>query len=118
MFDFRRKEIFTVNPLRSVFVSALLLAPVVCSSAPAGSSSGGADGTATNSAGDSGAIKLAKAPQPDTKSAAAFQHIVIIFQENRTPDNLFHDPVLISRGADIASSGQNSQGPDDSANPD
>lgn len=36
-------------------------------------------------------------------------HVVIIFQENRTPDNLFHDPVLISRGADIASSGLNSQ---------
>jgi phospholipase C len=36
-------------------------------------------------------------------------HVVIIFQENRTPDNLFHDPVLISRGADIASSGMNSQ---------
>jgi phospholipase C len=36
-------------------------------------------------------------------------HIVVIFQENRTPDNLFHDPVLISRGADIASSGLNSQ---------
>src|SRR5579862_3902022 len=38
------------------------------------------------------------------------QHVVIIFQENRTPDNLFHDPVLISRGADIASSGTNSSG--------
>jgi phospholipase C len=38
------------------------------------------------------------------------QHIVIIFQENRTPDNLFQDPVLISRGADIASSGVNSKG--------
>jgi len=37
-------------------------------------------------------------------------HVVIIFQENRTPDNLFHDPVLISRGADIASSGRNSSG--------
>jgi phospholipase C len=37
-------------------------------------------------------------------------HVVIIFQENRTPDNLFHDPVLISRGADIASSGKNSLG--------
>jgi phospholipase C len=36
-------------------------------------------------------------------------HVVIIFQENRTPDNLFHDPVLINRGADIASSGLNSQ---------
>ncbi len=38
------------------------------------------------------------------------QHVVIIFQENRSADNLFHDPVLISRGADIASTGQNSQG--------
>jgi phospholipase C len=42
--------------------------------------------------------------------AAVIQHIVIIFQENRTPDNLFQDPVLIRRGADIASSGVNSLG--------
>ena len=42
--------------------------------------------------------------------AAVIQHIVIIFQENRTPDNLFQDPVLISRGADIKSSGVNSLG--------
>jgi phospholipase C len=42
--------------------------------------------------------------------AGKFQHIIIIFQENRTPDNLFHDPVLIQAGADIASSGQNSAG--------
>jgi phospholipase C len=42
--------------------------------------------------------------------AAVIQHIVIIFQENRTPDNLFQDPVLISRGADIASNGVNSLG--------
>jgi len=39
-----------------------------------------------------------------------FQHVVIIFQENRTPDNLFHDPVLIANGADIAGSGVNSSG--------
>ena len=43
-------------------------------------------------------------------TAAVIQHVVIIFQENRTPDNLFHDPVLIARGADIASSGKNSLG--------
>ena len=42
--------------------------------------------------------------------AGKFQHIVIVFQENRTPDNLFHDPVLIQAGADIASSGKNSAG--------
>jgi phospholipase C len=37
-------------------------------------------------------------------------HIVVIFQENRTPDNLFHDPALMAKGADIASSGVNSSG--------
>jgi len=42
-------------------------------------------------------------------TAATIQHIVIIFQENRTPDNLFQDPVLMGRGADIATSG-NAQG--------
>jgi phospholipase C len=41
---------------------------------------------------------------------AGIQHIVVIFQENRSTDNLFHDSVLISRGADIASSGLNSHG--------
>ena len=43
-------------------------------------------------------------------TAAVILHVVVIFQENRTPDNLFHDSVLISRGADIASSGINSLG--------
>ncbi len=38
------------------------------------------------------------------------QHVVIIFQENRTPDNLFQDPVLMGRGADIATSGVDSSG--------
>ncbi|HEV2395739.1 MAG TPA: alkaline phosphatase family protein [Candidatus Sulfotelmatobacter sp.] len=42
--------------------------------------------------------------------AGKFQHVVIIFQENRSTDNLFHDPVLIARGADIATSGINSKG--------
>lgn len=37
-------------------------------------------------------------------------HVVIIVQENRTPDNLFQDPVLIARGADIAQSGVDSRG--------
>jgi len=43
-------------------------------------------------------------------SSGKIQHVVVIFQENRTPDNLFHDPVLIARGADIASSGVDSSG--------
>jgi phospholipase C len=38
------------------------------------------------------------------------QHVVVIFQENRTPDNLFQDPILITHGADIASSGKTSTG--------
>ena len=37
-------------------------------------------------------------------------HVVVIFQENRTPDNLFQDPVLISRGADIVKSGKDHTG--------
>ncbi|HEX8818229.1 MAG TPA: alkaline phosphatase family protein [Terriglobales bacterium] len=37
-------------------------------------------------------------------------HVVVIFMENRTPDNLFQDPNLIAEGADIASSGLNSKG--------
>jgi phospholipase C len=47
-------------------------------------------------------------PPPPPPSSQYIQHVVVIFQENRTPDNLFQDPVLISRGADIASSGVNS----------
>lgn len=38
------------------------------------------------------------------------QHVVIVFQENRTPDNLFQDPVLISRGADIVNHGVDTAG--------
>ena len=43
-------------------------------------------------------------------NAAVLQHVVVIFQENRTPDNLFQDPVLISRGADIVNQGKTSTG--------
>lgn len=45
-----------------------------------------------------------------THTSPYIQHVVIIVQENRTPDDMFQDPVLISRGADIAQSGLNSQG--------
>lgn len=43
-------------------------------------------------------------------SLGKIKHVVIVIQENRTPDNLFHDPILIARGADIASSGRSSSG--------
>jgi phospholipase C len=77
--------------------------------------------TSTNTSGGDYAISViasdtsGQAPSngPQTLSlsvAAVIQRIVIIFQENRTPDNLFQDPVLVSRGADIASSGRDSLG--------
>jgi phospholipase C len=43
-------------------------------------------------------------------SKSLIHNVVIIVQENRTPDNLFQDPVLIANGADIATSGVNSKG--------
>lgn len=43
-------------------------------------------------------------------SSRRIQHIVMIVQENRSPDNLFQDSVLISRGADIVQSGLNHTG--------
>lgn len=43
-------------------------------------------------------------------TSGSIQHVVIIFQENRSTDNLFHDQVLMDRGADIATSGVNSSG--------
>jgi phospholipase C len=33
------------------------------------------------------------------------RHVIVVVQENRTPDNLFQDPVLIANGADISSTG-------------
>ena len=46
-------------------------------------------------------------PQTSTSPAAQkIQHVVVIFQENRTPDNLFHG----LPNADIATSGRNSLG--------
>jgi phospholipase C len=70
-------------------------------------------GTYTLSVAGRDANNLASSNGAQTRTVtmqAAIQHIVIIFQENRTPDNLFQDPVLIARGADIAHSGVNSHG--------
>src|SRR5579872_3483754 len=49
-------------------------------------------------------------PPPPPPPPLKIQHVVVIFQENRTPDNLFHDQNLINAGADIASSGTDSKG--------
>jgi phospholipase C len=43
-------------------------------------------------------------------TAGVIRNVVIIFQENRTPDNLFQDQNLINAGADIQNYGINSLG--------
>ena len=45
-----------------------------------------------------------------TGGTPQIKHVIVVFQENRTPDNLFQDPVLIAHGADIATQGVNSLG--------
>jgi phospholipase C len=47
---------------------------------------------------------------PPPPVVSKIQHVVIIFQENRSTDNLFQDQNLINAGADIVSSGKNSKG--------
>ena len=60
--------------------------------------------TAKGTAGTTQAVATA------TVDPYPIKHVVIIFQENRSTDNLFHDSNLIANGADIASSGLNSKG--------
>jgi phospholipase C len=43
-------------------------------------------------------------------SSGKIKHVVVIFQENRSTDNLFQDQTLINRGADIAQKGTDSHG--------
>jgi uncharacterized repeat protein (TIGR01451 family) len=43
-------------------------------------------------------------------TAGKIQHVVILFQESRTPDNLFQDATLIGRGADIRNYGYATNG--------
>src|SRR6266481_5350165 len=49
-------------------------------------------------------------PPPPPPPPGKIKHVVVIFQENRTPDNLFQDQKLISKGADIAQGGKDSKG--------
>src|SRR5450755_616865 len=66
---------------------------------------GGAYGITVNAKDAKGLAPSNGAAALTLTTAAVIQHIVIIFQENRSTDNLFHDPVLMARGADLASSG-------------
>jgi phospholipase C len=49
-------------------------------------------------------------PVPAKAGISEIKHVVIIIQENRTPDNLFHDLKKYLPKADIADSGLNSKG--------
>lgn len=66
--------------------------------------------TILNSCGGSSSASGGGGGTPPPPLPGKIGHIVIIVQENRTPDNLFQDPVLIGRGADIVQSGMNSHG--------
>jgi len=52
---------------------------------------------------------MASAANP-AQAVPAFKHVVIVFQENRTPDNIFGSNPTFEPGVDIASSGVNSKG--------
>ena len=96
---------------KRLYVSRVLLTGLLLCGATA--TIGVSFGQSSNSGGGlADAESTASAPIQDNVAPAArkINHVVIIFQENRTPDNLFHDPVLIKRGADLASSGQTSTG--------
>jgi phospholipase C len=59
------------------------------------------------------AVVLAALVMPHLASAATplpFKHIIIVIQENRTPDNLFGSNPTFEKGVDIATSGKTSTG--------
>ena len=56
------------------------------------------------------ATAIALSVASPTCAAPAFSHIIIVFQENRTPDNLFGSNPTFEPGVDIASTGLNLAG--------
>ena len=98
----------TFNPPSSTTSSTLTL------TASATAATGKATVTVTGTSGSSSSDTTISL-NVTTAAAGLIKHVVIIVQENRTPDNLFHDPVLYNsppsgHGADIALSGQTSTG--------
>ncbi|MGA7848334.1 MAG: alkaline phosphatase family protein, partial [Terriglobales bacterium] len=90
--------------------SAALAASATCSFAVnvTGTSSGpqnNATTAVTSNEGGNG-----NAASASVTVSGKIQHVVLIIQENRSTDNMFQDPVLIGRGADIAQSGLDSNG--------
>ena len=86
-----------------LFTLLLALSAVLFSSGCGGGSASSANsGNGGNGGGGGG--------NPPPTPGDKIKHVVIIFQENRTPDNLFQDPNLIAAGADIVSYGINTAG--------
>ena len=56
------------------------------------------------------ALLCGVAPAALAQPAGGFKHVLIVVQENRTPDNIFGSNPNFEAGVDIASSGQNSKG--------
>jgi phospholipase C len=86
-------------------------AAIATLSVPTASGTPGGEYTITVAAIDATKLAPSNGSQALTLTMqAVIRHIVVIFQENRSVDNLFQDPVLVSRGADIATSGKTSFG--------
>ncbi len=103
----------------AVFLLAGAIGPAACAggggssprptAAPTASAAPTPTAAQTPSAAPTPSATPTTAPTPSatpTATAAAIGHIVIIFQENRTPDNLFHGLT----GADIANAGLDTSG--------
>jgi len=86
-----------VSLLRNAVVSSAIAGLAICTSVLCGCAGSGGGGTIPPPPGST--------PTPPP-TQAKIQHVIIIFQENRSVDNLFHG----LPGADTASSGMNSTG--------
>ncbi|MBD5655921.1 MAG: hypothetical protein IAI50_12185 [Candidatus Eremiobacteraeota bacterium] len=87
--------------MRSVFISLWIFALALLTACGGSGTSGAAPGLQAPALSADRLLALAQAG-----SAGKIKHVVIIFQENRSPDNLFHG----LPGADIANSGLDKNG--------
>lgn len=72
--------------------------------------SGTLSNNATVSGGGADSVSASLQTQIGSIQTGKIQHVVIVVQENRTPDNLFQDSTLVTRGADIQNYGYTSSG--------
>jgi hypothetical protein len=89
------------RPYLSIFARSVL----IISLGVLVTSLGGCGGGGTSSTPSTPSTRTPSVPTPQP-SSQPIQHVVVVFQENRTPDNLFHG----LPNADIADNGINSSG--------